>query len=180
MSDPAPPPVPGHAAEGAALQLTPETIEQVLAEFRRWLTDLTASPEADIPAIEEPPDLHTLLGQLIAVRQEVNLQTRAVRAQQEQNSEALKLLAETVERLDRQPAPQPQPSSDELIRPLLKILIDVHDALSLAMREAQRVEDSVLPLLVELAGVPQVAGGDLSDIQAPPLQSPPRPFLARL
>ena len=35
------------------------------------------------PPPAEPVDLHTLLGQFLAVRHEVNLQTKAVRAQQE-------------------------------------------------------------------------------------------------
>ena len=92
MSEPAPPSIPEHPPEGNPGPLTPETIERVLADFRRWLEDRPAG-EAAPPARPEPPDLHTLLGQMIAVRQEVNLQTKAVRAQQELNTESLQLLA---------------------------------------------------------------------------------------
>ena len=49
-------------------------------------------------------DLYTLVGQFTALRQEVNLQTRAVRAQQEQNAETLRQLAEAVDYLTQAPA----------------------------------------------------------------------------
>jgi len=67
--------------------LTPEKIEAVLSDFRDWLGHLPALPEAAPADAAEPIDLHTLLGQFIAVRHDVNLQTKAVRAQQEQNSQ---------------------------------------------------------------------------------------------
>ena len=127
----------------------------------------------------EPIDLHTLLGQFLAVRHEVNLQTKAVRAQQEQNAESLRLLAETVEALERTQQAQAQArqqSADEQVRPLLKALLDLHDALSLAAREAQRVQDNLLPTLAQLAGeAPEHAA-----VEPPVLHAPPRPLLARL
>src|SRR4051812_2227022 len=99
MSESAPAGVPGHAAERPAQALTPEAIESLLADFRRWL-EQAAAPDADgvapsavvPPTAAEPIDLHTLLGQFIAVRHEVNLQTKAARAQQEQSAEALRQL----------------------------------------------------------------------------------------
>ena len=63
------------------------------ADFRAWLTDLAnRHPEPGGSPVEVGPDLHTLLGQMMAVRQEVTLQTRAVRAQTEQNAQALEIL----------------------------------------------------------------------------------------
>ena len=132
---------------------------------------------------QEPVDLHTLLGQFIAVRHEVNLQTRAVRAQQEQNAEALRLLAGAVESLQRSQAAaaqSQQQAAEELVRPLLKALIEVHDALSLAAREAQRVQENLLPTLGGLVGEPPAWSLDLGDVETPPLDSGPRPLLARL
>jgi len=60
----------------------------VLADFRSWLE--RAPAPAVPPAVPQPLDLHTLLSQFVALRHEVNLQTKASRAQQEQNAEAIR------------------------------------------------------------------------------------------
>jgi molecular chaperone GrpE len=113
---------------------------------------------------------------MIAVRQEVTLQTRAVRAQTEQNAQALEILDEAVKGLEALPRAAPtQQSPDDALRPLLKTLIDTYDALSLAYREVQRVQETVLPLLDALPSAP-----DLANVVMPPLEEPGRPFLARL
>src|SRR5215212_5828067 len=140
MSESASPAVPDHPSENHPGALTPEAIERLLGDFRAWLTDLANRREEPASStVEEAPDLHTLLGQMIAVRQEVTLQTRAVRAQTEQNAQALEVLDETVKELERVPRSAPQSQSpDDLLRPLLKTLIDTYDALSLAAKEAQR------------------------------------------
>jgi molecular chaperone GrpE len=94
----------------------------------------------------EPPDLHTLLGQLTALRQEVNLQTRATRGQQEQSAEALRQLGQALEELRQQRSQArqvEQTSDDERLRPLLKTLIDVADVMRLAGREVARVQDAL-------------------------------------
>jgi len=144
-------------------------------------TPAEASRERQRPE-REPPDLHTLLGQMIAVRQEVNLQTKAVRAQQELNTESLQLLEETLEELRKSKAAgqQQQQSPDDLLRPLLKTLIDVQDALSLALREASRVQETLEPLLDGLSAAPEPEAVNLGQVGVPPLESPPRPWLARL
>jgi molecular chaperone GrpE len=132
---------------------------------------------------QQPVDLHTLLGQFIAVRHEVNLQTRAVRAQQEQNAEALRVLAGAVESLQRSQesaSQSQQQAAEEQVRPLLKALIDLHDALALASREAQRVQEDLLPTLGDLVGEPAPWSLTLSDVETPALDGGPRPLLARL
>jgi molecular chaperone GrpE len=155
----------------------------VLADFRAWLSQAAAGPadngQAEVcPQPAEPPDLHTLLGQLVALRQEVNLQTRATRAQQEQTALALDQLGQTVEMLrlrQESPAVARAAEPDEAVRPLLKTLIDLHDALSLAAREVQRVQTVVLPAADQLIAQSQ---------QAQPVAGPPSgvrlPLLARL
>jgi molecular chaperone GrpE len=141
--------------------LTPESIEAVLADFRRWLQELPAPAEAaalaaDTVPAEERIDLHTLLGQFTALRHEVNLQTKAVRAQQEQNAETLGHLTEAlgaledVRALPERGAHVPAPTGDDQVRPLLKTMVDLADALGLARRELQRVQETVLPLLAQL------------------------------
>jgi molecular chaperone GrpE len=131
--------------------VSPEAIETVLADFRTWLQQ--AGPDST-PATAgnqeagERIDLHTLLGQFVALRHDVNLQTRATRAQQEQSAEALRLLTEALEALQRHQASAEQTSqanAEEIVRPLLKTLVDLYDALSLARREVQRVQAVVLP-----------------------------------
>ncbi len=145
MPDGPPPRVAEGPAVGGTQALTPEAIEKILADFRAWLraanTATPAAPDA------ETIDLHTLLAQFTALRHEVHLQTRAARAQQEQAAEALRQLGETVAAL-RSGESQ---ARDDAIRPLVKTLLDTHDALTLAQREVQRVQETLLPLLEESA-----------------------------
>src|SRR5204863_3833237 len=111
-------------------------MDPLLADFRRWLEQLTVPPvdgAARPPPPAEPVDLHTLLGQFLAVRHEVNLQTKAVRAQQEQNAETLRQLSATLDALERaqeEATESQQQAIDEQVRPLLKVLVNLHDALS--------------------------------------------------
>jgi molecular chaperone GrpE len=155
MPEFSPPGVAGDAADRAPSALTPDAIAVVLEDFRAWLTALSA-PLAGEPtsAADVPPlDLHTLLGQFLAVRQEVNLQTRAVRAQQEQNAETLRQLTLALDALQQSQArgeDRPEPSSEESTRPLLKTLVEVYDALAIAGREIERMRDMVLPALEQL------------------------------
>jgi molecular chaperone GrpE len=134
-------------------------VSAVLADFQRWLTALTP-PAADEETSETYPrpaeaiDLHTLLGQFLAVRQEVNLQTRAVRAQQEQNAETLRQLAAALDALregQTRGEQTRQQAVEDAMRPLLKTLIDLYDALAIAGREVQRMSETVRPSLDQLA-----------------------------
>lgn len=150
MSEFPPPGVAQDAASAGVPALTPEAIAAVLEDFRGWLTAAAATeavePTAEQPLAEGAVDLFTLVGQFIALRQEVNLQTRAVRAQQEQNTETLRHLAEAVDSLSQAPVAAPQwreSPVDDPLRPLLKTLVDLYDAASLAGRELQRVQDAV-------------------------------------
>src|SRR5262249_52441558 len=128
--------------------------EKILAEFRGWLMDLPEEVLANGPApADESLDVHNVLLQFVALRQEVNLTTRAVRGQQEQNNETLRLLQQALETLQRSQAEvrrEQQLSQEERLRPLLKALIDLHDALALANREVSRIQEIVLPDLEAL------------------------------
>src|SRR5262249_43422121 len=142
MPEPPPPGVAEGAAGRRAPALTPEAVEAVLADSRAWLQQSAESPAAAPPESEaEPIDLHTLLGQFVALRHEVNLQTRAVRAQQEQSAEALQQLSAALGALQRAQS-APRPDEDEAVRPFLKTLVDLYDALALARREVQRVQEA--------------------------------------
>ncbi len=126
----------------------------MLGAFRSWLERVAAPPAlSEPPSPEQPPDLHTLLAQFVALRHEVNLQTRASRAQQEQNTQTLRSLSEALELLQRrqEAAEQAQEQgSDEHLRPLLKTLLDLHDNLSLARREVQRAQEALADSLAAL------------------------------
>lgn len=119
-----------------------DAIESILADFQSWLME---AKEAPPPEPTPSLDVATVLQHFIALRQEVNLQTKATRAQQEQGGEAIALLQQALEAI-----PQAEPSDDSeqeaLLRPLLKTLIDAHDALSLAEREVKRMLDNPPPL----------------------------------
>jgi molecular chaperone GrpE len=134
--------------------LTPEHIDHLLADFRSWLEQAaSAAPPPESPAPGPAVDLHTLVAQFVALRHEVNLQTKASRTQQEQNAEALRELGEALELLERRDAAlerAEEQSRDEQVRPLLKALIDLHDALSLARREVLRVQEVMGEVLAKL------------------------------
>jgi molecular chaperone GrpE len=121
------------------------------------LAALPRSPASTVPnpsvAEHADLDLHTLLSQFVALRHEVNLQTKAVRAQQEQNGETLQQLQDALGAL-RQAQAVASHSVDERMRPLLKTLTDLYDSLALASREIHRVQETVLPLLQKQAAPP--------------------------
>jgi molecular chaperone GrpE len=143
MSDPAPPVRPPGPPPDAPAPLTKDAIERVLADFRAWLTDLSAAPA---PAAEPPAvDLHTLVAQFTALRHEVNLQTKATRSSVEQTGEALKRLGEAVEELRERPA-----ADDDESAPLLKALVDVYDNLALALRGVEKQRDAIDQPLIDL------------------------------
>ncbi len=144
----------------------------MLGDFRSWLHQAAAAPGAEAPAVEPPLDLHTLLAQFTALRHEVNLQTKASRAQQEQNAETLRQLAEALELLKRceEAAGQVQERERaEVLRPLLKVLIDLHDNLALAHREIHRAQEAFTSALAPLE----------TRVETAPEPEPPVPSIAR-
>jgi molecular chaperone GrpE len=140
-------------------------IEAILADFRNWLETMPApSPSAFAETREEPPtiDLHTVLGHFVALRQEVNLQTRSVRSQQEQSGEVLRQLEQALEMLSRSQARSEQLAGqalEERLRPALTTLMELYDALALASREVQRGRDNLDPLLATLADCENMEDG---------------------
>jgi molecular chaperone GrpE len=129
-------------------------IEAILADFRAWLQEAgELAPLEPVPSL----DVATVLQHFIALRQEVNLQTKATRAQQEQGAEAIGLLQEALGEIERR-QPDDTAVQEELLRPLLKTLIDAHDALSLAEREVRRLLDNP-PALPDPPTPPLAKGG---------------------
>ncbi len=178
MSDAAPSIVSFDAPVGRPEILSPQLIDRVLDDFRAWLeliprADYEPRPSgsagengdasalrSESSALPSSVDLATLVGQFIALRQEVNLQTRASRGQMEQSGTALKQsdealgelkqVLETLEQQQESSEDREQKIRDETQRPLLKSLIDGRDALALAQREVQRVQENLQPLLDQL------------------------------
>jgi hypothetical protein len=129
--------------------------EAVLAEFRSWLSQtLTASLTGPDEPAAEPVDLASLAGQFVALRHEVNLQTKATRQQQEQNAETLRQLSAALE-MARAASTRSPSSEEEQLRPILKTLVDVADALRLARREFQRSQQAILDSLAQLEVRPE-------------------------
>jgi molecular chaperone GrpE len=198
MSELPPPDESGNAAVTGQEALTPQAIEAILADFRSWLEQVAPKGQGDSTTDDaerapssfllnpsgEPLDLHMLLGQFVALRHEVNLQTKASRAQQEQNAEALSRFGEALETLETaRKAPVQAAAGDEHVRPLLKTLVDLYDNLSLARREVQRVQDVLGPVVDQLA---ESASGEFPEEAPPPganapraVEAPPRSLLAR-
>ena len=131
-----------------------EELESALDDFRLWFMETAELPSGLVPS-ERPPtiDLATLLGHFVALRQEINLQTRAVRAQQEQTSDVVGKFQQSLdlaqrshsraEQIDRQ-------GQEERLRPLLNTLADLYDSLSTAAAQIQRVTTGILPQLDEM------------------------------
>lgn len=166
MSDGPPADRPGQAPQvgDPGRPLTQERIDAVLADFRTWLADL-ATP---VPVPPEPPafDLSTVVAQFTALRHDVNLQTKATRAAVEQTAEVLKHVAPAT------PAAPPA-DPDEAVRPLVKAVIDIADALGTAIARIEKARDTLDPLLAALAA-PELP-------PVPEASHPPRPgFFARL
>jgi molecular chaperone GrpE (heat shock protein) len=143
-------------------------IEEVLADFRAWLQN--AQEEAIPPDEAEPEtiDLSTVLGHFVGLRQEVNLQTRSVRAQQEQSGEALRQLQQALDALMRSQARNEQLSAkeeEERQRPLLKTLTDLYDSLALASREIQRAEQGMEKLVETMKDCESIDDGPIPQRQ---------------
>jgi len=129
--------------------MTTERIEAVLADFRRWLSMLE-TPPTPVTA-NANVDLFTLVGQFSALRQEVNMQTRATRSALEQNAGVLEKLEQLSEALNEQPETEVEKtwSSDEL-RSLLKSIVDVYDALAIAGKQLIKQRELLSKMLDEL------------------------------
>jgi molecular chaperone GrpE len=147
-------------------------VAAILADFQAWLRDLPAAAEGPPPEVGPGPDLFTLLEQLTALRQEVNLHTRAARAQQEQNAATLGQLTRALDAVQQvqitAPAPvSPNAAKDDPTRPLLQTLVELFDALAVAGREAQRVQDLLTPTLNEANQPAEDDFPELPDVPAP-------------
>ena len=175
------PPVPAEAEQDepprhAAL------IDEILGDFRAWLTQ---QPDLAQVAPAEPPvelDWATLVGHFTALRHEVNLQTKAVRLQQEQGAQAIDQLRQAMNTMKLQHAASLQNdrnTQEESLRPLLKTLVDLHDALSLAKREVQRLaEFEEVDEALESFAASKPRHED--DVEPPPPVTIALPFWARL
>lgn len=118
--------------------MTDERIESILADFRSWLKALPQEPPAAVPA--EPFNVNALVAQFTALRHDVNMQTKAARAAVEQTNGVL-------QQLQSQKAAPEEPESEHL-RPIVKLILDLHDALSIAHRQMEKAklpEDDIEP-----------------------------------
>jgi molecular chaperone GrpE len=125
--------------------LTAEKIDRILADFRGWLQDIAAAGQApvEIPH-QEAMGLQALVGQFVALRHDVNLQTKAARAQQEQASRSLEALEQALENLQGAETDSDNVAEEAVakaMRPLLKSILDVTDLMKLAEREVERVRE---------------------------------------
>lgn len=139
---------PGRIAFPVAL--TPAAIDQILADFRTWLEALLEPPPPSPSPSSPTVDLRTLIEQWTALRHEIHLHTRATRSVLEQNQallEQLQSVARPASVAATEPAPDgketPESDAEEEpgspgVEPLLRSLMEIHDHLSIALRQAER------------------------------------------
>lgn len=136
--------------------MNPTDVDRILADFRAWLEQLPSEALEPPAPSDETLDVATILRHYVALRQEVNLLTRASRAQKEQGGLVLDQLAETQRLLKaRSEAPMPSPGGDATL-PLLKALVETRDALALAQAQLARSRDA----LADPPAVPHPAHAD--------------------
>jgi molecular chaperone GrpE len=120
--------------------MSDERIEGILADFRTWLRALPSEP-APAPSAD-PVSLHTLAAQFSALRHDVNMQTKAARA-------AIELSNAAMHRLRAEAEPD-EPVDDRIdLKPVVKMVLDLHDALSIArgqLERAARAPDAPVPV----------------------------------
>jgi molecular chaperone GrpE (heat shock protein) len=105
------------------------------------------------------PDLFALLAALTALRQEVKLQTRAARHEREQAAQALEQLSGAVAQLDRlhqEAASRHQTEVQAASRAAVETLVELHDALSRAARQAGNMVASAVATLRSWSQWPEV------------------------
>ena len=146
--------------------LTPAAVDAVLADFRTWLLDLANGSTSPTPAPAAAVDLFTLVGQFTALRHEVNLQTKAVRAAVEQN-------ATLIDQLATRAGPAAD-ESDDVLRPVAKALVDIADALALSRRQMEKLRESADELAADLEEPEE------EEALAPPPPAPKPGFFAGL
>lgn len=147
-------------------------VDRLLADFRAWLL---AEPRAAAAAMAEgappaPIDLATVVGQFTALRHEINLQTRGVRAQQEQTGQAVDAVRQALAAAEQAGADRAEQQAErqaDALRPLLKALVDARDALALAERQVAKAR----------AALAQLEPGE-PHLSVPPL-TPPAPPVVR-
>ncbi len=90
-------------------------------------------------------DLYTLLAAMTALRQEVNLQTRSARRDREQAVETLETLSSAVDQLSREREEKDTSTEVDVVH--VDVLLELHDALSRAERQASQVIASTVETL---------------------------------
>lgn len=139
--------------------MSADQLDDALADFRAWFVEWDGLPETEFS--DPAADFSSVVGGFTALRQEVNLQTKATRTAVEQFAEALKLLHD-------RPAPAKVDSTADTARPFIKALIDVYDQLALAAHgvERQRIQQppAAKPsVLTRLFGPKQPAADGAAD-----------------
>lgn len=143
MSEGASPDVAVEAHQTGRESLGDAEIERILADFRDWLRSYSPNvPQDAAEPPEETVDLSTLVRHFTALRHEVNLQTRAGRAQLEQNAQTIEALERAVRDRDANSTTIPTPPA-EAARPWLKTLIEIRDALALAEKPVARSREAL-------------------------------------
>jgi hypothetical protein len=112
-------------------------------------TSLEPAAEAAAASTDAAPrsDLYTLLAAMTALRQEVTLQTRSARRDREQAAETLETLSSVVGRLSHEAEGEETSPAVDAVH--VDVLLELHDALSRAERQASQVIASTVDTLYD-------------------------------
>jgi molecular chaperone GrpE len=125
--------------------LTAKGIEEAILEFRTWAQNFNRLPEpCNSPS--EQIDLTTLVGHFIALRQDIQLQTKSTRSVVEQNAEILKQLTQVVSDSGKSQGRE----DEEAVKTLLKVLIDTYDALAMSQKQVEKGRQNLQKLIHQM------------------------------
>jgi len=153
-----------------------------LDETQRWV-ETTASDESDLAlssVSHQAPtsvsdgdvsraDLSTLFEAMTALRQDVTLQTRSARRDREQASETLDTLSAAVDQLRREAEAA---ASETLDTVHVDVLLDLHDALRRAERQASQVIAGTVDTLHAWCKRSESGTDDVTETVPEPVQAP--------
>lgn len=117
--------------------MSEQEIESALASFRTWLTEMPDAGAIDLPADLPPIDLLTIVEQFTALRQEVNLLTKATRSSNELSQQIQEQYQQACAWIGQRPE-RSYPPPAEVAKPLLKCLVDIYDYLELSLTQVVR------------------------------------------
>ncbi len=116
-------------------------IEKTLTCFRTWLTNWKDTVQ-EVTEVKPGVDLQTLAGHFLALRQEINLQTRATRSTIELTKQSLDTTEKALQ-WQRSQMNELNHAGEEKIKPLIRSIIEALDGLYIGAQQMTIKRDKV-------------------------------------